>query len=65
MIRILEPFAKDTAGRAADELRNLLILAGTERELRHLLDAIDMFDIDWMAGMSAGVFVLQNADVRA
>ena len=23
-----------------------------------------MFDIDWMAGMSAGVFTLQNADVK-
>jgi len=64
MIRILEPFAKDAQAVRADELRNLLILAGTERELRHLLDAIDMFDIDWMAGMSAGVFVLQNADVK-
>jgi general secretion pathway protein D len=65
MIRILEPFAKDAQAVRADELRNLLILAGTERELRHLLDAIDMFDIDWMAGMSAGVFVLQNADVKS
>ena len=49
---------------APDELRNLLILSGTERELRHLMDTIDMFDIDWMAGMSAGVFTLQNADVK-
>ena len=65
MIRILEPFAKDAQAVRADELRNLLVLAGTERELRHLLDAIDMFDIDWMAGMSAGVFVLQNADVKS
>jgi general secretion pathway protein D len=64
MIRILEPFAKDAQAVRADELRNLMILAGTERELRHLLDAIDMFDIDWMAGMSAGVFVLQNAEVK-
>ena len=47
-----------------DELRNMLILSGTERELRHLMDTIDMFDIDWMAGMSAGVFTLQNSDVK-
>jgi general secretion pathway protein D len=65
MIRILEPFAKDAQAVRADELRNLLILAGTERELRHLIETIDMFDIDWMAGMSAGVFVLQNADVKS
>ena len=23
-----------------------------------------MFDVDWMAGMSAGVFVLQSSDVK-
>ncbi len=65
MIRILEPFAKDAQAVRADELRNLLILSGTERELRHLIETVDMFDIDWMAGMSAGVFVLQNADVKS
>ena len=65
MMRILEPFAKDAQAVRADELRNLLILSGTERELRHLIETIDMFDIDWMAGMSAGVFTLQNSDVKA
>ena len=38
MIRILEPFARDAQAVRADELRNLVILAGTERELRHLID---------------------------
>jgi general secretion pathway protein D len=65
MLRILEPFAKDATAIRADELRNLVILSGTERELRHLMETIDMFDIDWMAGMSAGVFTLQNADVKS
>jgi len=65
MIRILEPFAKDAQAVRADELRNLLILSGTERELKHLIETVEMFDIDWMAGMSAGVFVLQNADVKS
>ena len=64
MMRLLEPFAKDAQAVRFDELRNLMILSGTERELRYLLDAIEMFDIDWMAGMSAGVFVLQSADVK-
>jgi general secretion pathway protein D len=48
-----------------DELRNMLILSGTERELKHLMETIEMFDIDWMAGMSAGVFTLQNSDVKS
>jgi general secretion pathway protein D len=65
MMRILEPFAKDATAVRPDELRNMLILAGTERELKNLLDTIDMFDIDWMAGMSAGVFTLTNSDVKS
>ncbi len=64
MVRILEPFVKDASAVRLDELRNLMILSGTERELKHLLDTIDMFDIDWMAGMSVGLFMLQNADVK-
>ena len=65
MMRLLEPFAKDAQAVRPDELRNLLILAGTERELKNLMDTIDMFDIDWMAGMSAGVFTLTNSDVKS
>jgi general secretion pathway protein D len=65
MAKILEPFAKDAQAVRPDTLRNLLILAGTERELRHLLDTIDMFDVNWMAGMSVGLFTLQNADVKS
>jgi len=65
MMRILEPFSKDAGAVRPDDLRNMLILAGTEPELKHLLDTIDMFDVDWMSGMSVGLFTLQNADVKA
>jgi general secretion pathway protein D len=65
MLHILEPFARDAQAIRGDDVRNLLILSGTEVELRHLLETIDMFDIDWMSGMSAGVFTLQNADVKS
>jgi general secretion pathway protein D len=65
MLRLLEPFARDAQAVRFDEVRNLMILSGTERELRNLLDAIAMFDIDWMAGMSAGVFTLQSTDVKS
>ena len=64
MMRILEPFARDAQAVRPDELRNMVVLAGTERELRHLMDTIEMFDIDWMAGMSAGVFTLKSSDVK-
>jgi len=65
MMRILEPLAKDATAVRPDDLRNLLILSGTERELRHLMETIDLFDVDWIAGMSVGLFTLQNSDVKA
>src|SRR5437588_4755321 len=64
MIAILEPFVKDQTTVRADDLRNMLILSGTELELRHLLETIDMFDVNWIAGMSVGLFTLQSADVK-
>ncbi len=65
MIRVLEPLAKDATAIRPDDLRNLLILSGTERELKHMLETIEMFDVDWIAGMSVGLFTLQNADVKS
>src|SRR5215467_13420661 len=51
MASLLEPFVKDQTSVRVDELRNFLILSGTEYELRHLIQTIDMFDVNWMAGM--------------
>jgi general secretion pathway protein D len=65
MVTLLEPFVKDQTTLRVDDVRNFLILSGTELELRHLIDTIEMFDINWMAGMSAGLFTLQSADVKS
>lgn len=64
MAKILENVAADPSLVKADEVRNLLILAGTQNEMRHMLDTIEMFDVDWMSGMSIGLFMLQSADVK-
>ena len=64
MTSILEPLVKDQTTVRVDDLRNMLILSGTELELKHLLDAIDMFDVNWISGMSVGLFTLQSADVK-
>lgn len=64
MAKILEPFAPEAGAIRADELRNMLILAGGEKELRHLMETIDIFDVDWMSGMSFGLFTLQSVDVK-
>ena len=42
-------FQKDATTMHADDLRNLLIVSGTELELRHMLETIDMFDVNWLA----------------
>jgi general secretion pathway protein D len=64
MASVLEPFVKEATTVRVDELRNLMILSGTELELRHLIETIDMFDVNWIAGMSVGLFTLQSADVK-
>lgn len=64
MQQLLEPFTTDASAVRADELRNLVILAGGQRELRHLLDTIDLFDVDFLAGFSVGVFPIKSVNVK-
>ncbi|MEE9345025.1 MAG: type II secretion system secretin GspD [Methylococcales bacterium] len=61
---ILKPIIDPKALIRADLTRNLLMLAGTSEELENLLDTIHMFDVDWMSGMSAGLFTLQHVEVE-
>lgn len=63
MAKMLEPLAEAGMVRA-EPLRNLLILAGTQTQLRHLMETVDMFDVDWIAGMSIGLFPLANVEVK-
>jgi general secretion pathway protein D len=65
MARILEPYAVEPQSSIrVDELRNLVILSGTQRELKHMLEVIDLFDVDYLAGYSIGLFPMQT-DVKA
>lgn len=64
MARLLEPFAPDNTVRY-DEVRNLVIFAGNEREIRHLVDTVDLFDVDWLSGYSIGLFPIKSADVKS
>ncbi len=64
MAKILEPFAPENSVRF-DEVRNLVVLAGNEREMRHLLETIELFDVDWLSGYSVGVFPIKGSDVKS
>jgi general secretion pathway protein D len=65
MQRILQPYATDPmASVQIDAVRNIVILSGTQREIKHLLDIIDLFDVDFLAGYSVGLFQM-STDVKA
>ncbi|MGB3125967.1 MAG: type II secretion system secretin GspD, partial [Pseudomonas sp.] len=61
--KLLKPFARENAFLLVDPARNVLSLAGTPDELANYQDTIDTFDVDWLKGMSVGVFGLQRASV--
>ena len=61
MNSILQPLAPEGSVIRVDTLRNLVVLAGTSPEMSNLIDTIRVFDVDWMAGLSVGFFVLEYA----
>jgi general secretion pathway protein D len=63
MQTLLEPYARDDAILSADDARSLMILAGTRAELRNYLQIVDTFDVDWLQGMSVGLFQIQRVEV--
>ncbi|WP_122677629.1 type II secretion system secretin GspD [Pseudomonas viridiflava] len=63
MQKLLKPFARENAFLLVDPARNVLSMAGTPEELANYQDTIDTFDVDWLKGMSVGVFGLQRASV--
>ncbi len=62
--KVLEPFIPEGASLRADEARNLLIIAGPPRALAELLQTVGLFDVDWLAGMSFGLFPLEQAEAK-
>jgi general secretion pathway protein D len=64
MAKILEPLAGEGSSVRLDPIRNLLFLSGTQLQLQHMLSTVDMFDVDWLSGMSVGLFTLQSVDVK-
>ena len=55
MNRILEPMTPKGAILRADDARNTLTLSGTASEIGAMLDAISVFDVDVMKGMSVAI----------
>jgi general secretion pathway protein D len=60
MEKILKPYAKQGSIVSVDGARNIITVAGTRAELENYIRTIQVFDVDWMASMSVGVFPLQS-----
>jgi len=63
METLLEPYVREDAVLSADDARSLIVLAGTRAELRNYVQIIDTFDVDWLEGMSVGMFQIERIEV--
>ena len=64
MEEILRPLAEEKTFVRVDNVRNLLMLAGTRAQLSGWLDIVKTFDVDRMEGMSVGLFPIRNSGVE-
>jgi general secretion pathway protein D len=63
MEKILQPYVRPGAIVRVDNLRSMMILAGTARELSNYLQTIEVFDVDWLAGMSVAIYPVEAVEV--
>ncbi len=64
MAEILAPLAEKSAFVRVDNTRNILMLAGTRAQLSGWLEIVSTFDVDMLAGMSVGMYPLENSSVE-
>src|SRR5690606_30191127 len=60
MEKVLEPYARENAIINVDPSRNTITVAGSRAELQNYLRTIEVFDVDWLSGMSVGVYPLRS-----
>ncbi len=62
MQELLTPYARQGAILKADNTRSMIVLAGTRSDLENYLQTIETFDVDWLAGMSVGIYPLERVE---
>ena len=65
MKQILEPVSRQGSILRTDSTRNLIILAGNSTDLTAMREAISVFDVDWMKGMSVALHPLKASQPAA
>lgn len=64
MQKVLEPFVAEGSDLRIDKKRNMVIASGTQQELSVIQETIDIFDVDWLRGMSVGLYPLDYVDPK-
>jgi len=64
MKKILAPIAEEQSIVYSDPRRNLLVLSGRQSEIDAMINMIEAFDVDWLAGTSFGLFRLEFVDAK-
>lgn len=62
MQEMLQPYARQGAIIKADNIRAMILIAGTRADLEAYLQTVEIFDVDWLAGMSVGVYPLERVE---
>ena len=62
MQKILEPFLTEGSGLRIDKKRNLIVISGSQQEIATAQETVDVFDVDWLRGMSVGLFPLDYVE---
>jgi general secretion pathway protein D len=61
MRTILAPISRDGSILRVDNARNYIMIAGSNPDLAAMRDAIQVFDVDWMKGMSVALHPLKTS----
>jgi general secretion pathway protein D len=64
MQKILAPILSQQSQLTIDVPRNLVLVSGTTGELAAVQDLVDLFDVDWLKGMSVGLYPLDYVDAK-
>ena len=62
--KILTPFAPPGGILRVDPRRNLVMIGGSRSDVASMLDVIETFDVDWLAGMSFGLFPVNSTSAK-
>ncbi len=64
MKNVLRSLQGENAMIQTDDSRNILMVSGTQAELKNMLDTVEIFDVDQFKGMSTAIFRLNSSSAK-